>query len=270
MAAELFELLNLPHERIQDEAHELRRRCLAGRLIAKDYQGREISKDAWVQMEIVLNGNMPSVERIKQSPRDPAGIVYDDVLFERDGVLRDFSPEKPSEDQDVTAPPREPSSAPSEVGTIVNLLPTRTANWTAPTKFEIVGFTPAANANGKDSAELHSGDDGAVAQTGTTTPIDAAESPPVRRKKGGNKDAHDWGEARAFFKQVLETKGDPAISENQVEGWRTDGDIWVAISEHLGERYEKEKRKLKATDPSTVGKKLRSELEELRNANRRN
>jgi hypothetical protein len=99
---------------------------------------------------------------------------------------------------------------------------------------------------------------------------DGPKSPLTRGKKGGNKDAHDWGEGRAFLNRLWETKGDPAISENQVEGWRTDGDIWVAISEHLGKRYEKEKRKLKAPDPSTVGKKFRSELEKLRNVNRPN
>jgi hypothetical protein len=69
---------------------------------------------------------------------------------------------------------------------------------------------------------------------------------------------------------LWETNGDPALSENQVEGWRTDGDIWFAISEHLGQSYEKEKRKLKAPDPSTVGKKFRSELAKLRNVNRPN
>jgi hypothetical protein len=99
---------------------------------------------------------------------------------------------------------------------------------------------------------------------------DGPKSPLTRGKKGGNKDAHDWGEGRAFLNRLWETKGDPAISENQVEGWRTDGDIWVAISEHLGKRYEKEKRKLKAPDPSTVGKKFRSELEKFRNVNRPN
>jgi hypothetical protein len=99
---------------------------------------------------------------------------------------------------------------------------------------------------------------------------DGPKSPLTRGKKGGNKDAHDWGEGRAFLNRLWETKGDPAISENQVEGWRTDGDIWFAISEHLGKRYEKEKRKLKAPDPSTVGKKFRSELEKLRNVNRPN
>lgn len=96
------------------------------------------------------------------------------------------------------------------------------------------------------------------------------ESPPVRRNTGGNKDAHDWGEGRAFFKQLLETKGDPAIPDNQVEGWRIDGDIWDAISEHLGERYKKENRNLKAPDSSTVRRKFRSELEMFRNANRPN
>lgn len=86
----------------------------------------------------------------------------------------------------------------------------------------------------------------------------------VREKKGGNKDAHDWGEGQAFFDLLWETKGDPALPENQAEGWRTDGDIWTAISEHLGRRYDKEKRKLKAPDPSTVGKKFRYVLEKLR------
>jgi hypothetical protein len=95
VAAELFDALNLPHERIQDEAHELRRRCLAGRLTAKDYNGREITKDAWIQMEIVLSGNVSSVRR---SRRDPASTVYDDIFFERDEVLREFSPEEPSDD----------------------------------------------------------------------------------------------------------------------------------------------------------------------------
>jgi hypothetical protein len=91
VAAELFDALNLPHERIQDEAHELRRRCLAGRLIAKDYDGREIATDAWIQMEIVLKGKMPSVQRIGQSR--PAITVYDDIFFKRDEVLQEFSPE---------------------------------------------------------------------------------------------------------------------------------------------------------------------------------
>jgi hypothetical protein len=66
---------------------------------------------------------------------------------------------------------------------------------------------------------------------------DGPKSPLTRGKKGGNKDAHDWGEGRAFLNRLWKTKGDPAISENQVEGWRTDGDIWFAISEHLGKRY---------------------------------
>jgi hypothetical protein len=99
---------------------------------------------------------------------------------------------------------------------------------------------------------------------------DETKSPLTRGKKGGNKDAHDWGEGRAFLNRLWETNGDPALSENQVEGWRTDGDIWFAISEHLGQSYEKEKRKLKAPDPSTVGKKFRSELAKLRNVNRPN
>jgi hypothetical protein len=99
---------------------------------------------------------------------------------------------------------------------------------------------------------------------------DEQKSPRIRVKRGGNKDAHDWEEGRAFLNRLWETKGDPELSENKVEGWRTDGDIWVAISEHLGKRYQQEKRKLRAPDPSTVGKKFRSELEKRRNVNRPN
>jgi hypothetical protein len=68
---------------------------------------------------------------------------------------------------------------------------------------------------------------------------DEQKSPLTRGKKGGNKDAHDWGEGRAFLNRLWETKGDPAISENQVEGWRTDGDIWVATASTSAEGTKK-------------------------------
>ncbi len=152
---------------------------MAGRVTAKDYNGREITKDEWIQMEIVLSGNMPSVRR---SRRDPASTVYDDVLFKRGEVLWEFSPEEPSEDQDVAPPRREPSSPPSEF--VMIDLPKRNANWTAPTKFEVVTFPlttpsttpepfsakadasvqPATTANGRPQES-----DGTAAQPGAST-----------------------------------------------------------------------------------------------------
>jgi hypothetical protein len=170
---------------------------------------------------------------------------------------------------------------PPEVETIVNLLPTRNANWTAPTKLEIVGWTPTTpsaapvkiHAQAQQRGEVldarNPNEPDPAAGPRATPHTNAAKSPP-RRKTGGNKDAHDWEEGRLFFKQVLENRGDPALPANQAEGWRIDGDIWAAISEHLGKRYEKEKRKLKAPDISTVGKKFRSELAKLRSTKRQN
>jgi hypothetical protein len=279
VAGDLIDSLNLPRGHVNDAADKLRRRCAGNRMTALDGQNRPIPATEWRHLKIVLDGgNMPHVVYRGQSSNIPP---YDEVVFLPAEVQREFPPMEPSEDQDVTAPQRKPSSVPSEVGTIENLLPTRNANWTAPTKLEIVGWPPTtssaapvqfdAQAEQRSEAlrSLHPTKLDAAAQPHATPPTHATKSPP-RRKTGGNKDAHDWEEGRLFFKQVLENRGDPALSANQAEGWRIDGDIWAAISEHLGKRYEKEKRKLKAPDISTVGKKFRSELAKLRSTNRQN
>jgi hypothetical protein len=86
--------LKLPRERLQLEANELRRRCLAGRMTAYDYLVSPIHAASWVQLKIALNDeNMPSIQRIRRSTREPAPIVYEDVLFSPDEAQREFSPE---------------------------------------------------------------------------------------------------------------------------------------------------------------------------------
>jgi hypothetical protein len=107
MAAELIDNLNLPPEHVQDAADRLRRLCLDGTMTAIDGRDRPIPAIIpaieWLYLEIVLDdGNVLAIQHVGQSTIMPA---YSHVVFSRVEVLREFSPEGRSEDQDVTAPP---------------------------------------------------------------------------------------------------------------------------------------------------------------------
>jgi len=132
MAATLIDLLNLRREDVQDAAGELRRRCLNG-LTAIDGKNCRIPEIEWRHLNIVLHtDNTPYIVRRGQSSTAPD---YPDVIFLRDDVLREFPPEEQSAGRAASAPP--------EVRMVENL-PMRIANWTAPTRMEVVGFSPTA------------------------------------------------------------------------------------------------------------------------------
>jgi hypothetical protein len=138
MAAELLDALNLPHERIQDAAHELRRLCLEHRWVAKAYDGREVFEDippdAWAGMHIVVDGNMTSVRGVG---RQRHITVHEDVLFSRDEVLKHFSPE---------------GSQPATSVFILNPLPTQNSTLETPAAFNFVTFPVAAGPGAPDIA----------------------------------------------------------------------------------------------------------------------
>jgi hypothetical protein len=105
-AAVLFDTLNLPRERVQDAADELRRRCLDGRVTAIDGQNRLIPAIEWRYLKIVLDtDNVPSVLRRGQSSIVPA---YPDVVFSRVEVLPEFPPGHAEAEETVPRPGSEP------------------------------------------------------------------------------------------------------------------------------------------------------------------
>ena len=96
------------------------------------------------------------------------------------------------------------------------------------------------------------------------------DAPPPVRRKAGRRETHDWDEATALLGKLWQTKGDPDIPDNQVEGWKSETDIWAAVSEHLGDVYKKRRQnKQDAPDLSWVRRKLKFEVERLRH-NRQN
>jgi hypothetical protein len=100
-AAILINTLNLPREHVRDMADGLRRRCLDSRMTAIDGHNRPIRAIEWRHLKIVLDdGNNPFIQRIKQSTMEPATIVraYEDVVFSRHEVLREFPLSKEPED----------------------------------------------------------------------------------------------------------------------------------------------------------------------------
>jgi hypothetical protein len=213
-AADLIETLILPREHVEDGADKLWERCLDGRMEAINGQNRPIPAIEWRHLKIVLNdGNMLDVVRRGQSSCEPA---YRDVVFSRAGVLREIPRDKSAEDQDVTARRQEPSSAaPPEIEMICNALPQRNANWEAPAKLPIVGWSPTASSAASapaapsaappDASQIY-GDDGAAAQSGASTDgpaIGTAKAEAINPEKEPGSDPEQQGTDRVPRRQRL-------------------------------------------------------------------
>jgi hypothetical protein len=86
-----------------------------------------------------------------------------------------------------------------------------------------------------------------------------AEAPIQPKRRRGRKDAYDWDEGDQYMKKILHERGDPLMSINAQDGWRSDADVGREVQEHI-------KKGNRKPDFKHTMKRITPKLEEWRKA----
>ncbi len=88
--------------------------------------------------------------------------------------------------------------------------------------------------------------------------------PEKPKSNAGDSPDHDWDEAKGFLGTLLMDRGDPKDPQNRAKGWKTEGDIWEKVADHLEMVEQRTDNSYKRPDISAVRKRMKPFLEIFR------